>query len=94
MGSGDCDDHSIVIAALAKVQAYPVRFRVASTNGKTWTHVYAVIGVPKRAPTRWIAMDSTDPFVGAAGWDPAERYRLRNRVTGETHSIPYVDFVV
>ncbi len=55
----DCDGHSIVNASLGVLNGFPAKFRITSNTGDTWDHIYTMLGVPKLAPTRWFAIDST-----------------------------------
>lgn len=56
---GDCDDHSVVTAALAIKNGFPAKFRITSNTGESWDHIYTMVGVPKLDPKRWIALDTT-----------------------------------
>ena len=58
-GGGDCDDHSVLNVVLAMVNGYASRFRITSNTGATWDHIYAMAGIPKHRPKRWIALDTT-----------------------------------
>ena len=69
---GDCDDHAILLCTLLSELGFQVGFRVISTSGKSWEHVYAIVGVPKRAPTAVIPLDTTVPSA-YPGWEPAKR---------------------
>lgn len=64
---GDCDDHAVLNATLAIKNGFPAKFRITSNYGDSWDHIYAMVGVPKLNPTRWIALDTTlgDPGRGA-----------------------------
>lgn len=73
-GSGDCDDHSTAIAAMAMALGMKAGFRtVKGDSGRKdqWSHVYAVIGVPDKGKTKWLTADSTQPE-SYLGWDPPE----------------------
>ena len=72
---GDCDDHAALISALAGSLGFKVGLR-AWGNGTDFagtqpvlSHVYAVVGVPKRNPTRVIGMDTTVKSAHV-GWEP------------------------
>lgn len=59
---GDCDDHSILIATLLSLNGITARLRVtAARPGEDWSHIYVVAALPKFAPTKLIALDSTLP---------------------------------
>jgi hypothetical protein len=69
-GGGDCDDSTILIAALAGFVGFRAVARVISTqdNPKTWVHIYPLIGISKDDPKQWIPLDVT--VEGAApGWE-------------------------
>jgi hypothetical protein len=68
-GAGDCDDSTILYAALHKAVGFRnVRARVVSTDGKFWEHVYVRIGVPKSRARELVALDPT--VKGAVpGWE-------------------------
>lgn len=68
-GGGDCDDASILLGALLKSIGFFTKARVISTNSDpdTWVHVYALCGMPKDNPKKWVPLDPT--FAGATpGW--------------------------
>jgi hypothetical protein len=58
-GGGDCDDHSIVNAVLAMENGFFSKVRITSNTGATWDHIYALAGVPKHNPVRYIPLDTT-----------------------------------
>jgi transglutaminase-like putative cysteine protease len=66
--TGDCDDYSTLTCAAASTLGLPCRFKVIRTKGaKDWNHIYAQIGFPRRAPTKWVSFDASVnmPF----GWE-------------------------
>lgn len=66
--TGDCDDFSVLACASALSLGLPCRFKVIRTKGASdWNHIYAQIGLPRRAPTKWISFDASVnmPF----GWE-------------------------
>lgn len=73
--AGDCDDMTILIGSLAGAAGYPVKVKVVDTSGGGYDHVYPLVGVPPTKPTRWVALDATEPH--AVGWEVP-----RNRVHG------------
>lgn len=78
----NCDDHSILTAVLAMENGFQTRFRITSNTGATWDHIYTMAGVPKHAPRRWIALDTTmGPGKFAA--QPPNR-KLRDFTVGRT----------
>jgi hypothetical protein len=61
---GDCDDHSILGCTLAILNGLECRFRVTSTTrnaAEDFGHIYPIVGLPKNAPRKWVAIDSTLP---------------------------------
>lgn len=61
-GGGDCDDHVIAYAVLAALNGVPVRLRVtAESLMGDHGHIYPVVGLPKLAPSKWTAADTTLP---------------------------------
>jgi transglutaminase-like putative cysteine protease len=62
MGGGDCDDQSIATATLLSLNGITARLRVMK-EGKDddWSHIYPTAGLPKTAPTKWVALDTTLP---------------------------------
>jgi hypothetical protein len=69
-GGGDCDDAVIGFAALLGSIGFPVIGRVISTkaNPEQWVHIYAMVGLPKDDPTKWIPLDITVAGV-KPGWE-------------------------
>lgn len=67
--AGDCDDASVLICAMLAAIGFQVGFRVISTTGQVWEHIYALIGVPKLAPTHVVPLDDTVPN-SVPGWEP------------------------
>jgi len=69
-GGGDCDDMTVLFAALLKSVGFYVKARVISTpdNPNEWVHIYPMVGVPKSDPKQWITLDCT--VTGAVpGWE-------------------------
>lgn len=62
LAGGDCDDQSIVIATLLALNGITPRLRVMKERkSDDWSHIYPTAGLPKTAPTRWVALDTTLP---------------------------------
>jgi hypothetical protein len=62
-----CDDYSILIAALLQSVGYPVKLRVIRTRrSPDWNHIYNMVGLPPRAPSRWIPVDGSVGY--GVGW--------------------------
>ena len=69
-GGGDCDDLTILFAALLKSLGFEVVARVISTKKAPgeWVHVYPLVGLSKDNPKRWLPLDAT--VKGATpGWE-------------------------
>jgi hypothetical protein len=65
-GAGDCDDLTILFAALLKAVGFEnIVARIASVAGKTWDHVWALCMLPNGS---WIALDCTEPG-NRPGWE-------------------------
>jgi len=69
-GGGDCDDATIMFAALLKAIGFKVVARVISTTGKNWEHIYALAGLPHEAPKRWVSLDAT-----VEGFHPGDEFK-------------------
>ncbi|MHA2642944.1 MAG: transglutaminase domain-containing protein [bacterium JZ-2024 1] len=76
--AGDCDDMTIVLGSLLGAAGYPVKLRVVSTSGKDYDHIYPLVGIPPTRPTRWIALDASEPY--PAGWE-VPRWRVQREKT-------------
>lgn len=60
-GGGDCDDQTILNSTLLALNGINPRMRVTAPRGGTWQHIYALAGLPKNGPTKWVALDTTLP---------------------------------
>lgn len=69
-GGGDCDDATILICSALGAVGFATKCRVIRTKAaKEWNHIYALVGLPQKAPSKWVALDlsvSTQP----PGWQP------------------------
>lgn len=80
---GDCDDHAQLIAALAGSVGFKVGLRAWGPEEKGpfsdrengYSHVYAVVGVPKKRPREALGMDTTVDRADV-GWEPPGGRRL------------------
>lgn len=66
MRIGDCDDQSVLLAALLESVGYPTRFIIESYDGEAWSHVY----LAALCEGAWVALDPTEQV--AAGWSPPD----------------------
>ena len=61
-GGGDCDDHNILTGTLLALNGITPRMRVTAQKYEAeGSHIYPIAGLPKTAPTKWIALDTTLP---------------------------------
>lgn len=61
-GGGDCDDQSVLIATLLALNGITPRLRVMKeSKADDWSHIFPLAGLPKMAPSRWVALDTTLP---------------------------------
>lgn len=68
--AGDCDDHSALVCALTGALGFVTALRAWGPRERDeLVHVYAIAGLPKNNPSRWVGLDTTSPdsFVG---WEP------------------------
>lgn len=68
---GDCDDHSVLLCTLLSSIGFQCGFRIISTQGKTWEHIYTIVGVPKLQPSAVICLDTTVAS-SFPGWEPPQ----------------------
>ncbi len=68
MNGGDCDDQAIVLATLLSLNGITARLRVMKEDkAGDYSHIFTVAGLPKTAPTRWTALDTTLPSPNSFG---------------------------
>jgi hypothetical protein len=78
--AGDCDDKSILLAAMLKSLSHGARFHaVGFRDGNSCQHVFVEAQPGKRGP--WIALDPTMNF--PAGWSPAVAGRAKKSIVVE-----------
>ncbi len=77
-GGGDCDDHVAKAMADAISIGFRAGARIIAPDGDEYTHIYAIVGVPKESPTRTLAIDTTveGSFLG---WEPPRSMRGKFR---------------
>jgi transglutaminase-like putative cysteine protease len=66
-GSGDCDDKSVLLAALLESIGHPARFLALGFNGGDYSHVL----VETRCGRGWLALETILPGV-EPGWSPPD----------------------
>lgn len=88
LGAGDCDDHAMLLAALAVSLGFRARFRTVSLpqDPQHFSHVF--VEVQDRHSKQWQALDTTVASA-YAGWSPpsvarSKSYRVMNRHGAET----------
>ena len=64
-GQGDCDDMSILLAALLESIGHPTGFHALAIDGGAFSHVIAVTRIGKR----WLPLDPTVSYAHV-GWEP------------------------
>ncbi len=64
--SGDCDDKSLLLAALLVAIDHPARFKAVGFETDSLTHVY----VQAKVGEDWIALDTSENF--PMGWEPPD----------------------
>lgn len=74
-GGEDCDGHCVVTAVLAMENGFSTKFRITSNTGATWDHIFTLAGVPKHAPRKWIALDTTLPRGTVGTQPPMAKYK-------------------
>lgn len=68
--SGDCDDKTILLAALLLSIGIPVKLIVGGFVKGRYTHVWLRAGIR----SNWVPMDPTEPR--PMGWEPHMMYRM------------------
>lgn len=69
LGGGDCDDQTSLTCACLGSIGFPTGARVVQTHdASTWNHIYALVGLPKARPTRWVPIDLSVPGK-PPGWE-------------------------
>ena len=74
LATGDCDDHSTLIAALLLSLGYQVRFKTVGVDGPDFSHVYAEVKLKRQ--DKWMAIDTTVPS-STVGWEPPNITRAK-----------------
>lgn len=96
LAAGDCDDHSVLMAAMLKSLGYQVQFKTVATqriSPHQFSHVYVI--VRDKRTGQWVPVDSTVPN-SFAGWEPPVMYRQRTyriRGMGDDQSMVYQPLV-
>lgn len=72
----DCDGHAILVCTLLHAIGFQTGAIIASMDGKDFTHIFPVVGVPRRALKNWIAVDTT-VTEARPGWMPGASYGVK-----------------
>lgn len=86
---GDCDDQTVFLGSMLMTVGFHVRLRVVHTRGdSTWNHIYFMVGLPRLAPTHWMALDLTVKSK-PAGWQVsgADEAARTGRPAGEVEAV-------
>ncbi len=81
-GAGDCDDHSMLLAAMLASLGFRTRFRTIATPSAPdeFSHVYAE--VEDKQAKQWIPLDTTVDS-SYAGWAPPNATRSKSFAGGQ-----------
>lgn len=61
-GVAECENQVILLGSLLRSRRYPLVFKITATNDPDeMSHIHLLVGLPRQAPMRWIAIDSTIP---------------------------------
>lgn len=71
--AGDCDDHAALICALLSSLGFVVGLRAWGAKKGEYTHVYAVVALPKIQPEQFAGLDTTVEE-SSPGWEPPKGY--------------------
>lgn len=72
-GSGDCDDKSVLLAALLEAIGHPTKFVAIGFIPNSFAHVF----VETKIGPRWIALETTEPV--EVGWRPPKFVSIMER---------------
>ncbi len=75
INAGDCDDHASLLTGLLGSLGFLIGLRVWGRTKSEFTHVYAVVGVPKVGPQDLICLDTTVDE-SEVGWEPPGGHTL------------------
>jgi hypothetical protein len=73
----NCDDHTGCLVALLWILGFATGAKIIGDEHQ-YTHIYAIVGLPRVRPTRWVPLDTTVPKANV-GWEPPKRARKRER---------------
>lgn len=70
IGQGDCDDKSVLVAALLESIGHPTRFVAIGKSPDDFIHVY----VQTKIGRNWVGVETTEPV--ELGWEPNLPFKL------------------
>ncbi len=73
--AGDCDDHAALLCALLGSLGFICGLRAWGKQKGEFTHVYAVVAMPKIGPSEFIGLDTTVEE-SEPGWEPPKGHVL------------------
>jgi len=80
--AGDCDDHSMLVAALLGSIGFRTGLRAWGPKKGEYIHVYAVAKTPKKRSSEVVGLDTTVPEA-YVGWEPPHGYTLTAWLDGD-----------
>jgi hypothetical protein len=75
LAAGDCDDHAALICALLGSLGFVCGLRAWGRTKGEFTHVYAVVAMPKIGPEEFVGLDTTVEE-SEVGWEPPKGHVL------------------
>lgn len=73
----NCDDHNGCLTALLWILGYATGAKIIGDENQ-YTHIYAIVGLPRVHPKKWVPLDTTVEQA-TVGWEPPKRARKRER---------------
>ena len=90
MGGEDCDGHTILVCSLLNNLGFQTGAKVISQNGVDW-HIYPMACYDtKMAPTKKIALDTTQPE-STPGWEPPRIHHRHVYEAAFSEGIAYIN---
>lgn len=75
---GDCDDYTITLGSALQSIGYPIKIRIVqSTDSPDFNHIFLLVGLPPREPSKWYALDAS--LNKPAGWSPPKHMLKRTK---------------
>lgn len=69
IGSGDCDDKSLLLASLLESIGHPTRFVAVGFRPDSFAHVFVQTRIGRK-PGKWVSLETTEPV--GIGWEPPD----------------------